>query len=854
MKWRITEALTFDQMFRLSEPKRVVRSRTVKGPPLEVRAFDDATYHFFNFKSNPSTTGLRHRGYIKFKKPRKDLPLSQVKCEVDCTCFAGDTLVLMGDGSYKPIRDIVPGDKVYTHKGRIRRVSKNAERPLKSNEKTYRVTVSGFPGSFLATGDHPFYTLRGNETCRCGCGEPFENIRHDNFNLARQLDRQFKVGHHPSSKRLDDSIIEKVKEKLDGGLEPRVIASELGIGYGAVFDIKSGKLRPLSILENEEPWKWVKVKDFREREWFLTPWLEGPTETNSLKPHTARLLGYYTADGCIRRRVDDQSTKADGTPALKSLAFCFHENEYATLVDDVVKIATKLLPEGLTRIPQKNSLRPDNQEGPFYVTKNKTKSFDVIVYASPELIDLITQNIGEGSREKKLSPWMMALDEASASQFLTGLFLGDGHVCLTHRRVRWTSTSLTLVYQVSSLLNRLKIGHNITKIGNKGTAIGEHGLAIDIICGQPTQVVIGWLLPYLRTKDNLTDFSDNRLDYSRPEGRVRSLMGRSEVDFSGNVWDLTVEEDESFIVHGVGVHNCPDFRFRWAHVLKQHGASRVGPNSLNQALNRAPRITNPTGRVSLCKHLLALKDYIQGLMYTLPKTGLKSSEDVLSGVVKYAQKRYANHDQQVAAAKARDARFAAARALKRSGRPDPNPDNLPPVPEMEPPGGEPDVKEIIPVEEPVLPKTEQDIEDLEPPKPPIRRPTQRRAVDSLTRIRPMSSKNTPLNQEVATIQELLDDASMGANTPPTEGESAHGQALDLLRSIDQGLRDLNAGIQQIADLEGKENEDEEFDAALPPGQEELDEPPVDDGDGGGEPGKDDGENLDKELKNLGIPV
>lgn len=297
---------------------------------------------------------------------------------------------------------------------------------------------------------------------------------------------------------------------------------------------------------------------------------------------------------------------------------------------------------------------------------------------------------------------------------------------------------------------------------------------------------------------------------------------------------------------------CPDFRFRWAHVLKQHGASRVGPNSLNQALNRAPRITNPTGRVSLCKHLLALKDYIQGLMYTLPKTGLKSSEDVLSGVVKYAQKRYANHDQQVAAAKARDARFAAARALKRSGRPDPNPDNLPPVPEMEPPGGEPDVKEIIPVEEPVLPKTEQDIEDLEPPKPPIRRPTQRRAVDSLTRIRPMSSKNTPLNQEVATIQELLDDASMGANTPPTEGESAHGQALDLLRSIDQGLRDLNAGIQQIADLEGKENEDEEFDAALPPGQEELDEPPVDDG--GGEPGKDDGENLDKELKNLGIPV
>lgn len=57
---------------------------------------------------------------------------------------------------------------------------------------------------------------------------------------------------------------------------------------------------------------------------------------------------------------------------------------------------------------------------------------------------------------------------------------------------------------------------------------------------------------------------------------------------------------------------CPDFRYRWAWANKQRGSSRVGPQSLNQAWNRAPRITNPGARPGLCKHLLALKNYIYG--------------------------------------------------------------------------------------------------------------------------------------------------------------------------------------------------------------------------------------------------
>lgn len=86
----LCERLTFDRLFRISEPKRVWRSFTVKGPPLEIDSYQDVAYYIFNFKANPSTTGLRHRGYVKFFKPEhknpKNVPLQHLDCLVDCTC------------------------------------------------------------------------------------------------------------------------------------------------------------------------------------------------------------------------------------------------------------------------------------------------------------------------------------------------------------------------------------------------------------------------------------------------------------------------------------------------------------------------------------------------------------------------------------------------------------------------------------------------------------------------------------------------------------------------------------------------------------------------------------------------
>jgi hypothetical protein len=84
---RVLERLNFDQLFAYSEPKRVLRSKTVRGPSLGIESYRDNMYYYFNFKAFPSIEHRRHKGYIRFFKPDDfDTPLEQVNCEVDCDC------------------------------------------------------------------------------------------------------------------------------------------------------------------------------------------------------------------------------------------------------------------------------------------------------------------------------------------------------------------------------------------------------------------------------------------------------------------------------------------------------------------------------------------------------------------------------------------------------------------------------------------------------------------------------------------------------------------------------------------------------------------------------------------------
>jgi hypothetical protein len=230
-------------------------------------------------------------------------------------------------------------------------------------------------------------------------------------------------------------------------------------------------------------------------------------------------------------------------------------------------------------------------------------------------------------------------------------------------------------------------------------------------------------------------------------------------------------------------------------------------------------------------------------MWDIPLTGITTPDDVLSRLVSYANNRWTNLPQQMSAARARDARFAAAKASSRAGQPQPNPEELPNIPATEEPvsSGLPQPPES---EQPEMPENIEQAQKIKPPtlnlKPEKGRPNEsmnRVMVDSLCTMR-------SLTEELLVIGQLIEDAE--AQTPPTEGEAAHGNALDLLKSIDAGIKSMNTGLQTLmAEMKPKEEETpvEEIEAEDEAGKI------------GAEAGAEanDVANLEQELQKLGVP-
>lgn len=582
----LEERMTFDQLFKYSEPKRVKRSLTVRGPPMEIDANSDAIYHTFNFKSFPSTTGLRHHGYIKFLRPRNQDPnkvaLQHVPCVVDCTCFGPETPVLMSNGVYKKICEIGPGDFVYTHKGRIRRVLGNVARIPRTDEKVYEIKVAGFPDKVMVTENHPFYALRGNTTCRCGCGLPLTSTLFERFNPARVLRLKYRQGHAPGPSRIRNETIAAALADRGQGMATAAISSKYGISKSSVENVCNGSLKPYTPLPDDADFQWTAIKNFRKREWFLAPWLE-EGGADKLNPSLARFLGYYAAEGCLTARSD--------------VSLCFHLDEVNTLGKDCTQIAESLHAQSFGfRTPQRwrgkqggiwRMLRHDGLQ-----RSRPQKCFSLHFHITPEFRALIEDAVGCGSRNKRMSEWLMRMDNATLKEFLTGLFLGDGH---TNKfgHFRWTSTSTALVWNVSTVLRRLKVDHVITNCGDS--------TAVDVNRGDSARQVHEWLAPYLRTEAKSRKCPKvNSDEYDRPEGSLKVLRSIKEIPYTGQVWDLCVDEDHSFIAAGVAVANCPDYKYRFSWVNKQKGSSQVGPGSLNKAWNMAPKITNPSGIPGLC--------------------------------------------------------------------------------------------------------------------------------------------------------------------------------------------------------------------------------------------------------------
>jgi len=256
--------------------------------------------------------------------------------------------------------------------------------------------------------------------------------------------------------------------------------------------------------------------------------------------------------------------------------------------------------------------------------------------------------------------------------------------------------------------------------------------------------------------------------------------------------------------------DCPDYKFRFAWANKQKGASRVGPNSVNQAINRAPRITNPLGQPGLCKHILAVKDYIEGQMSGDSFIGNEPDGDtsnMLKKIVDRSKKIWIDYDGTMRQARDREQQLSRARQARNQGQqpPPPPPDedgddddgedsdgpdgNSPPVPPVPPTGPGAGSEPTVTMRD-VERQSHRPAPSNEPPRPPW--------VESVDTTEKTTMK-TELNKARALVEEMEADISSvdlentHSGDCPDEDKPEGEQALDLLKSIDQSLQDLVAG-------------------------------------------------------------
>ena len=424
-------------------------------------------------------------------------------------CFLPGTQVSMSDGTRVSIEDVQPGDMVLTHKGRMREVLNKQVRHGVWETRTIKAV--GLPSAITSTDNHPFFVYRQAIVCGCGCGEPLEASKHRDSN--RRMTVRFKKGH---DKRI---------------LNPNGTYSleEYQRRTTLLDDIKSFKLKEVRADE-------LQIGDF-----VCFPRVQEDNGTTTINTPKARLLGYFLAEGSF--------LKYKGDPV--EVQFNFSIEEKNTYVAEVVNLLKQAFP---------NAKNPWVQERP-------DRSLCVVHIYGRDVAAWFKEHGGEYSHGKKLSPEVMDWPVEKQKHLIGTWINGDGCLHNIHGNTSATTVSYSLACQMHTLFARCGFFARMY--------CGVQGRSVEV-----RQVVNGGLS--VRDKATgkfpaftltvgkieaagLSEFTDKvsfSTEHKNKKLRVQDDMVMFPITsvesgtHKGWVHDMEVEEDHSYVVDGVAVHNC----------------------------------------------------------------------------------------------------------------------------------------------------------------------------------------------------------------------------------------------------------------------------------------------------------
>ncbi len=453
-------------------------------------------------------------------------------------CLNSKALVLMHDNSIKRICDVQLSEKVITHLGRARRVTKTYRR--KYQGEMVEINAAGCPDKVMATPNHEFLAvtfdvsdkIRSKSGAKYFFSKPKYNkgirwVRADELQAQDVLvipkqkyeteicffDLLDTVPHY----NFDDTSIWGNKIGFNPNVESYgKLSQKFETTTRRIESIVRGKRQTADSLS-------ISVNEYLNKINYQR--ILQPQKLNRfifLDENLMRLIGYFTAEGYIV-----------GNKNNRQLRFAFNENEIE-FIEDVKHLVSKIF--GYDKAAVRQTPR---------------HAVEVMIH-NHAIAKFFEWLLPKGAINKSLPDFMLNQSPENLRQFLIGALRGDG--CLTDaRRIGYKTASPHLAHQIAEVFMRLGF---LASIQSYEPKYENHSTSyyVRIGGGQAKRFAEDFpelnlkLLSNIVTKQDV--FSDD--DYFYVAIRSVETLKNQELE----VFNIEVEEDHTYIVNRVAVHNC----------------------------------------------------------------------------------------------------------------------------------------------------------------------------------------------------------------------------------------------------------------------------------------------------------
>ena len=453
-------------------------------------------------------------------------------------CLDENALILMDDNGVKKICDVKLNDKVITHRGRARKVTKTYRRQYQG--EMIEINVAGCPDVVRATPNHEFlavtFDASGKTRSKNGAKYYFSKPK---FNKGLRWIRADKL------KAQDVLAIPKQKYEAEicffdlHDAVPHYSCDPNSI-WGNKIGINPNRESYRQLSEKFETTNRVMESIVRKKRLLVdslslavNEYLDEIDYQRVLEPqklnrfiildeNLMRLIGYFTAEGYIV-----------GNPNNRQLRFAFNENE-TDYCNDVKDLIGKIFGYDKTGFRQ---------------TPRHAVEVTIHNHAIAKFFEWL---MPKGAVNKRLPNFVLNQSPENLRHFLIGALRGDG--CLKDaRRIGYKTVSPHLAHQIAEVFMRLGYLASIQSYQPKNK---NHSVSYYVRIGGAQAKKFAADLPELNLDfpANIVNrqdvFSDDEYFYAA----IRSvkILENQELE----VFNIEVAEDHTYIANRVAVHNC----------------------------------------------------------------------------------------------------------------------------------------------------------------------------------------------------------------------------------------------------------------------------------------------------------